>query len=150
MKALIQRVSRASVSSQGTVLGHIHHGLLVLIGIQADDTLEDINYLAQKIVQMRLFSDDAGKMNLSLNDVNGQCLLVSQFTLMASTAKGNRPSFIQAATPSIAIPLYEQLVTSVRGLCQNSVETGRFGADMQVELINDGPVTIILDSKAKV
>lgn len=149
MKALIQRVSRASVSSNGSVLGHIQHGLLVLIGIQADDTVDDINYLAQKIVQMRLFSDEAGKMNLSLNEVNGQCLLVSQFTLMASKAKGNRPSFIQAAAPAIAIPIYEQFVERIKTLCLNTVETGRFGADMQVELINDGPVTIIIDSKAK-
>ena len=149
MKVVIQRVSRASVSSQGSVLGHINHGLLVLIGIQSDDGTDDIEYLCQKIAQMRLFSDAEGKMNLALNDVQGECLLVSQFTLMASTAKGNRPSFTLAAPPQLALPLYEQFIEKMTTLCFGRVQTGQFGADMQVELINDGPVTILLDSKAK-
>lgn len=147
MRAVIQRVSAASVTIAGQISGQIGAGLLVLLGIESlDDDATDIEWLTNKIVQMRIFSDADGKMNQSLLQTGGGMLVVSQFTLHASTKKGNRPSFIRAARPDQAIPLYEQFVASVqeRGV---SVATGEFGADMQVELINDGPVTIIIDSK---
>ncbi len=145
MRALIQRVSEASVVIGGRTKGKIDTGLLILLGIEEDDAKDDIDWLVAKITNMRIFSDTEGKMNLSVQDVNGAALVVSQFTLHASTKKGNRPSFIRAARPEQAIPLYESFK---RELAQNiPVESGEFGADMKVSLINDGPVTIWIDSK---
>lgn len=148
MRALIQRVKKASVSIDGNVHNAISKGYLVLLGIELEDLSEDVEWLSKKISQMRVFQDEEGKMNLSLKDVGGQILLISQFTLHASTKKGNRPSFIKAARPELAIPLYKQMEKS---LIQHGVEvkTGIFGAYMEIELINDGPVTIIIDSKQK-
>lgn len=148
MRALIQRVSEASVKIDGKINGQIETGFLILLGIEAEDNQEDINWLVKKISQLRIFSDDEGKMNLSLKDVSGSVLVVSQFTLHASTKKGNRPSYIKAARPEVAIPLYEQFIKLMKQ--ENvKVETGEFGADMNVGLINDGPVTIWMDSKNK-
>jgi len=149
MRAVIQRVSKASVTIDGNVQGKILQGLLVLLGIEPEDTDEDIQWLSAKIVQMRIFSDQAGLMNIALKDIDGDILLISQFTLHASTKKGNRPSFIQAAKPDIAIPLYEKMILQLEQDLGKKIETGIFGADMKVELINDGPVTIIIDSKQK-
>lgn len=149
MKAVVQRIKRASVTINGNVVAGIDTGLLVLLGIEDTDEELDADYIAAKICVMRIFSDDLGKMNLALNDINGELLVVSQFTLHASTKKGNRPSFIKAARPEKAIPLYETFISACSKLCKNAVKTGQFGADMQIELINDGPVTIILDSKNK-
>lgn len=147
MRVVIQRVSEASVRIDSTVKGRIEKGLVVLLGIETPDTMADVDWLCAKICSMRIFNDEAGKMNLSLLDVKGSILLISQFTLHASTIKGNRPSFIRAARPEIAIPLYEAFI---RELQKNvPVETGEFGADMKVSLINDGPVTILIDSKEK-
>jgi len=148
MRVVIQRVTEAAVSINEEINGKIEKGLLILAGIGQDDHLEDIQWLTQKISNLRIFSDDNGKMNLSILDIKGEILLVSQFTLYASTKKGNRPSFIQSAPPTIAIPLYEQFIKSLKetGI---SVQTGQFGADMKVSLTNDGPVTIIIDSKNK-
>ncbi|MGM9902744.1 D-tyrosyl-tRNA(Tyr) deacylase [Enterococcus sp. 10A9_DIV0425] len=148
MRAVIQRVSKASVSIDQQVVGEIHQGLLVLLGIHETDTQADVDYLVKKIAQMRIFEDEQGKMNLSIEDIKGQLLSISQFTLFADTRKGNRPSFIAAARPETAIPLYEAFN---EGLRQRGipVETGQFGADMDVSLINDGPVTIIIDSQNK-
>lgn len=147
MIAVIQRVKNASVTIEGKLHSEIGVGLLVLLGIGQDDTQEDIDWLAKKIVQMRIFSDSEQKMNLSVQDVDGDILLVSQFTLLASTKKGNRPSFIEAARPEIAIPLYEKSIAIFSQELGNPIQTGEFGADMQVNLLNDGPVTIIIDSK---
>jgi D-aminoacyl-tRNA deacylase len=147
MRLVIQRVSEAGVTIGGTVSGAIGNGLLILAGIEQADTPEDVEWLVQKVVNMRIFSDDEGKMNCSLTDVNGGLLIVSQFTLHASTKKGNRPGFTQAARPEHAIPLYELFVESCRKAGIRPVETGIFGADMKVALVNDGPVTIIIDSK---
>lgn len=148
MRVLIQRVSEASVTINETVHGAIDQGLLLLVGIEHDDNQQDIEWLVKKIAQMRIFSDEEGKMNLSVQDIKGSALVISQFTLHASTKKGNRPSYIKAARPEVAIPLYEQFVKSLSA--QNiSVETGEFGADMKVQLLNDGPVTIWLDSRDK-
>lgn len=147
MRAIIQRVSKASVSIDGKSNGKIKTGLLVLLGIENADCEKDIEWLVKKIVQMRIFSDSEGKMNLSVQEINGDILVISQFTLFASTKKGNRPSFIQAAKPDVAIPLYEKFIVATEKLLNKKIQTGVFGADMQVELINDGPVTIILDSK---
>lgn len=148
MRVLIQRVSEASVTTNETVHGAIDQGLLLLVGIEHDDNQQDIEWLVKKIAQMRIFSDDEGKMNLSVQDIKGSALVISQFTLHASTKKGNRPSYIKAARPEVAILLYEQFVKSLSA--QNiSVETGEFGADMKVQLLNDGPVTIWLDSRDK-
>lgn len=147
MRVALQRVSEASVSIGGCVQSEIHRGLLLLVGIVEEDTNEDIEWLVRKIVQMRIFSDDAGKMNCSLSDVEGELLVVSQFTLHASTKKGNRPSFTRAAGPSVAIPLYEHLIEHFEQTLGRSIKTGTFGADMQVRLLNDGPVTIVIDSK---
>ncbi len=148
MRVLIQRVSEASVTINETVHGAIDQGLLLLVGIEHDDNQQDIEWLVKKIAQMRIFSDDEGKMNLSVQDIKGSALVISQFTLHASTKKGNRPSYIKAARPEVAILLYEQFVKSLSA--QNiSVETGEFGADMKVQLLNDGPVTIWLDSRDK-
>jgi len=146
MRVLIQRVSQASVTIDENIVGRIELGLLLLLGIEAEDNQEDVEWLIRKIVQMRIFSDDEGKMNLSLQDVNGSVLVVSQFTLHASTKKGNRPSYIKAARPEIAIPLYERFIETIKE-ATIPVESGEFGADMKVGLINDGPVTIWLDSK---
>lgn len=148
MRILLQRVSEASVKIEGKINGQIGHGLLLLVGICAEDNQDDIDWLIQKIVNMRIFSDENGKMNLSIQDIQGEILLISQFTLHASTKKGNRPSFIEAARPEIAIPLYENFITQLK-LSNLKLETGVFGADMKVSLVNDGPVTIWLDSKNK-
>ena len=147
MRLVIQRVSAASVSIEQVIHGQIEQGLVVLVGIETADMLEDVHWLTQKLVQMRIFTDEEGKMNHSLLDVNGGLLIISQFTLHASTKKGNRPSFIQAARPEQAIPLYEAFIESCKAADVKLVQTGIFGADMQVSLINDGPVTIVIDSK---
>ena len=149
MRAVIQRVSEANVTIDGLVNGRIDLGLLILLGIEEIDTLEDIDWLVRKISAMRIFSDKEDKMNLSIKDVNGSFLVISQFTLHASTKKGNRPSFIKAAKPSIAIPLYDQFCHKLADHSGLSVSTGKFGADMKVQLLNDGPVTIIIDSQRK-
>ena len=147
MKVVIQRVTRASVTIEQQLFSSISKGMLALVGIQADDTDEDINWLASKIVNLRIFDDENGVMNKSVLDTNGEILTVSQFTLMARTKKGNRPSYIDAAPPAISIPLYEKFVATLSQELHKEVQTGQFGADMKVELINDGPVTIIVDSK---
>ena len=147
MKVVIQRVTRASVTIEQQLFSSINKGMLILVGIQADDTDEDINWLSSKIVNLRIFDDENGVMNKSVLDTNGEILTVSQFTLMARTKKGNRPSYIDAAPPAISIPLYEKFVATLSQELHKEVQTGQFGADMKVELINDGPVTIIVDSK---
>ncbi len=147
MRALIQRVSQATVWNNGKRLSCIGKGLLIFVGIGTDDEEQDIGYLCRKIVQLRVFDDASGIMNLPLSDVNGELLVVSQFTLHASTKKGNRPSYIRAARPEIAIPLYERFCHELAQLSGRAVQTGEFGADMQVEMINDGPVTIWINSK---
>jgi D-tyrosyl-tRNA(Tyr) deacylase len=149
MRVLLQRVSEASVKIEGKINGQIGQGLLLLVGICAEDSQDDIDWLIQKIVNMRIFSDENGKMNLSVQDIHGELLVISQFTLHAFTKKGNRPSFIEAARPEIAIPLYEKFITQLK-LSNLKVDTGIFGADMKVSLVNDGPVTIWLDSKNKI
>jgi len=150
MIAVIQRVTEASVTIQGTCKGKIDKGFLILLGIRHDDTEEDVEWLASKIINMRIFSDAEDKMNLSLADVGGNILLISQFTLYASTKKGNRPSFTDAAKPPLAIPLYESMIKNLTQKLGKDIATGEFGADMKVSLLNDGPVTIIVDSKNKV
>ena len=147
MKVVIQRVTRASVTIEQQLFSSISKGMLVLVGIQADDTDEDINWLASKIVNLRIFDDENGVMNKSILESGGEILAVSQFTLMARTKKGNRPSYIDAAPPAISIPLYEKFVATLSQELHKEVQTRQFGADMKVELINDGPVTIIVDSK---
>lgn len=147
MRAVIQRVSEASVKINGVVKSTIGHGLLILIGIEEADTNEDIDWLCAKIASLRIFNDEAGVMNLSVKEINGDILVVSQFTLHASTKKGNRPSYIKAAKPDIAIPLYEKFIHQLKKETGKPLQTGVFGADMKVSLINDGPVTIILDTK---
>lgn len=147
MIVVIQRVSSASVTIDDRVKNKIDQGLLLLLGIENDDGSEDIEWLSQKIVNMRIFNDADDVMNISVKDVNGEILLISQFTLHASTRKGNRPSYIKAAKPGIAIPLYEIFIKSLETALGNPVGTGEFGADMNVSLVNDGPVTIILNSK---
>jgi D-aminoacyl-tRNA deacylase len=149
MRAIIQRVNSATVLIEQQVSGTINQGLLVLLGIEDADTEEDIAWLSAKIVNLRIFSDDQGVMNLSLKEVNGNILLVSQFTLHASTRKGNRPSYIRASKPTVAIPLYEKMIDQLESDLGQKIQTGVFGADMQVELVNDGPVTIIIDTKQK-
>jgi D-tyrosyl-tRNA(Tyr) deacylase len=146
MRAVIQRVSQASVAIDGTTVGAIQKGFLVLLGITHEDTQEDVDYLVRKIYNLRVFEDEAGKMNQSIAAINGAILSVSQFTLYGETKKGNRPSFIQAARPDVAIPLYEAFNAGLQA-AGIEVATGRFGADMQVSLINDGPVTILIDTK---
>lgn len=148
MKAVIQRVKSASVTIDDQTVGSIQQGFMILLGIHEEDTKEDVDYLIRKITMMRIFEDEAGKMNLSIDAVAGSILSVSQFTLYADTKKGNRPSFVKAARPDQAIPLYEAFNEGLRqsGL---QVETGKFGADMQVALVNDGPVTIIIDTRDK-
>ena len=149
MRVVIQRVSRASVTIDNSIRGSINKGLLVLIGIEDADSNADVGWLSGKIVNLRVFNDDAGVMNLSLNDCGGGILLISQFTLHAATKKGNRPSYIKASKPSVAIPLYEAMITALEKDLGRTIATGEFGADMKVELVNDGPVTIIIDSKNK-
>ena len=149
MKAVIQRVSEASVTINGNIKSSIGSGLLILLGIEEADTMEDIIYLSNKIVNMRIFNDTDGLMNVSVKDLNGDIILVSQFTLHANTKKGNRPSYIKAAKPDIAIPLYEKMINQLWLDLGKPIQTGEFGADMKVKLINDGPVTIIIDSKVK-
>ena len=149
MRAVIQRVTQASCKVDGTITGTIQSGLLILLGIEEADTTEDLRWLAQKMVNMRIFSDEKGLMNRSLLEVKGQILLISQFTLFAQTKKGNRPSFIKAAKPVVAVSLYEQMIVELEKLSGIKTETGIFGADMKIELINDGPVTIIMDTKDK-
>ena len=148
MRVVIQRVSEASVTIDSQITGQISNGFMILVGICTEDNLEDIKWLTQKIVNLRVFGDEKGKMNLSITDIKGEILLISQFTLFASTKKGNRPSFIQSAKPEIAVPLYEQLIESLKAT-GIEIKTGTFGADMKVSLTNDGPVTIIIDSKNK-
>lgn len=150
MISVIQRVREASVTINGHVKAKIGKGLLVLLGIGDSDGDEDIEWLAGKIVNLRIFNDEAGVMNVSVKDCNGDIIVVSQFTLLASTKKGNRPSYIRAARPEIAIPLYEKFVNTLEALAGKPVQTGEFGADMHVGLINDGPVTIIIDTKNRV
>lgn len=147
MKAVIQRVSQASVTIGNNIVADIQNGLLVFIGIEEADSQEDINWLTSKIANLRIFADENQVMNLSLKEINGEIIVVSQFTLHASTKKGNRPSYIKAAKPEIAIPLYESFIAEMELQIGKKVQTGKFGADMQVSLINDGPVTIIIDSK---
>ena len=147
MKAVIQRVSRASVKVDGKISGEIGEGLLVLLGIEDADTDEDIQWLSNKIVSLRIFNDENGVMNKSVMDVDGNILLVSQFTLHASTKKGNRPSYIKASKSEIAVPLYEKMIAQLESDLSKKIQTGIFGADMKVALLNDGPVTIIIDTK---
>ncbi|RSK47701.1 D-aminoacyl-tRNA deacylase [Hymenobacter rigui] len=149
MRVVIQRVREARVTVEGRVTGQIGAGLLVLAGFAPDDTPARLDWMARKLLQMRIFSDEQGKMNRSVQDIGGEVLVVSQFTLLADARKGNRPSYIGAAPPPVAIPLYEQFVQQVSQLLGRPVATGEFGADMQVELLNDGPVTIVLDSPDK-
>ncbi len=147
MRILIQRASEASVTIDGNIHGEINCGLVVLLGIEAEDTQDDIDWLVRKLMALRIFNDEKGKMNHSIVDISGDFLIISQFTLHASTKKGNRPSYIKAARPDIAIPFYEQFIRILRKESNLKVETGIFGADMKVQLINDGPVTIWIDSK---
>jgi len=149
MRAVLQRVSEACCRVDGEITGQIGLGFLVLLGIEEDDTNDDVQWLAQKIAGMRVFSDENGLMNKALADVNGDILLISQFTLFAQTKKGNRPSFIRAARPDKAIPLYEQMVSTLATLTGKKIATGVFGADMKISLVNDGPVTIIMNTKDK-
>jgi len=149
MRIIIQRVSEASVTIEQKVKSSIQKGYLILLGIEHEDGVEDIEWLCKKIVQLRIFSDEAGKMNLSIKDVDGEIIVVSQFTLHASTKKGNRPSYIRAARPETAIPLYEKFVQTLEEHLGKKVGTGEFGAMMQVALVNDGPVTISMDTKNK-
>lgn len=149
MKVVIQRVTKASVTIDGMIKGSIDSGLLIFLGIEDADGEEDIIWLSNKIVNLRIFNDDAGVMNLSLLDIKGEILLISQFTLHASTKKGNRPSYIKASKPEIAIPLYEKMIEQLSKDSGKPIQTGIFGADMKVELLNDGPVTIMIDTKNK-
>ncbi len=146
MRVVVQRVKHASVTINGTVNGKINNGFLVLLGVQSTDSEQDVDYLVKKVTNLRIFSVENDKMNLSLKDVNGELLIVSQFTLYANCKEGNRPSFVEAAKPDVAIPLYEYFVSECKKIIP-VVETGIFGADMKVNLLNDGPVTIIMDSK---
>jgi D-tyrosyl-tRNA(Tyr) deacylase len=150
MKVIIQRVSKASVTIDNKIKSKIGAGLLILLGIEELDTKEDIYWLCGKITKLRIFGDENGAMNLSIKDIDGDIILVSQFTLHASTKKGNRPSFIKAAKPEIAIPLYKQFILQIEKEIEKPIQTGVFGADMKVELVNDGPVTIQMDSKNRV
>ena len=149
MRVLIQRVKRASVTINDNIKSQIHNGLLVFVGIEEEDNIEDAEWLTNKIVQLRIFNDEKGVMNKSVLDIDGDILVVSQFTLHASTRKGNRPSYIRAAKPDVSIPLYAQFCECLQSKMKKEIGTGEFGADMQVELLNDGPVTIWIDSKNK-
>ena len=150
MIAIIQRVSEASVKIDGIIKGEIQNGFVMLLGVTHTDTNEDVEWLSKKIVGMRIFSDEEGRMNLDLDSVNGNILLISQFTLYSSAKKGNRPSFMEAARPEVAIPLYEKMILQLEKDLGKTIQTGEFGADMKVSLINNGPVTIILDSNHKI
>lgn len=150
MKAVIQRVSNAILNIEGAEFSSIKEGLVVLLGVEEADGTEDIEWLSNKIANLRIFNDAEGVMNNSLIDVDGDLLLVSQFTLHASTKKGNRPSYIKAARPETAIPIYEQMIAKLNNVLNKSVKTGKFGADMQINLVNNGPVTIIIDTKDRV
>lgn len=149
MKAVIQRVTEASVTIDGTIKGKIGDGLLVLLGIEDADNDEDITWLSNKIVNLRIFNDAAGVMNNSVSEVSGNILLISQFTLHASTKKGARPSYLKASKPEVAIPLYEKMIAQLQKDLGKNIQTGIFGADMKVALLNDGPVTIVIDTKNK-
>ena len=149
MRLVIQRVSSASVTIEEKLNGAIGMGLMVLVGIEDADTQEDIEWLAGKLVNLRIFNDEAGVMNCSIKEVNGDILLVSQFTLHASTKKGNRPSYIKASKPPVAVPLYEAMISTIETQLGKKIQTGIFGVDMKVVLVNDGPVTILMDSKNK-
>lgn len=150
MKVVIQRVSKASVTIENTIVSAIKSGLLLLVGIENEDTLEDIQWLVKKTLNLRIFNDENGVMNTSLLDEDGDAIIVSQFTLQASIKKGNRPSYIKAAKPDIAIPLYHQFIQEFENQLGKKVGTGEFGADMKVALVNDGPVTILIDSKNRI
>lgn len=150
MKVVIQRIQEASVTINARLHSSVGRGMMILVGIQADDTQEDIEWLTAKICNLRIFNDEAGVMNRSILETDGEILAVSQFTLMARTKKGNRPSYIDAAKPEISVPLYEQFVETLSSTLGKTVKTGVFEADMQVELINDGPVTILMDSKNRI
>lgn len=147
MRVVIQRVSEASVTINNTIVAKINQGFLILLGVTHDDNEEDVSWLTNKITKLRVFSDENGLMNQSIQDINGETIVVSQFTLFASTKKGNRPSFINSAKPDIAVPLYEKFVNALQAALTTTVQTGEFGANMQVALVNDGPVTITIDSK---
>ena len=149
MRVVLQRVISASVKVEGEIISEIAQGILILVGIVDEDSEEDIQWLVNKIVNLRIFNDENGVMNNSLLAVNGEVIVVSQFTLHASTKKGNRPSYIKAAKPSIAIPLYEKFIKTIEFQLNKKVGTGKFGADMKISLVNDGPVTILIDSKNK-
>lgn len=149
MRAVLQRVSKASVTIEGEISAKIGDGLLILLGIEDADSKEDIEWLCRKIINMRIFGDENGAMNISLKDIDGDAIVVSQFTLHASTKKGNRPSFIKAAKPDFAEPMYQKFVAHFEKELGKKIGTGEFGADMKVELLNDGPVTILIDSKEK-
>lgn len=149
MRVVLQRVSRASVTVEGRLISHINKGILILLGITDDDSEKDIQWLVPKITNLRIFNDDNGVMNLSVRDVQGDAIVVSQFTLYAATKKGNRPSYIKAAKPEIAVPMYEAFVLELEKVLGKKVGTGVFGADMKVDLLNDGPVTIVLDTHNK-
>ena len=149
MRAVIQRVSRASVTIDGKINGQVKEGLLVLLGIEDADNKDDIQWLSNKIVNLRIFNDEAGVMNKSVLETGGGILLISQFTLHASTKKGNRPSYIKASKPDVAIPLYEKMILQLQNDLGKGIQTGIFGADMKVELLNDGPVTMVMDTKNK-
>lgn len=149
MRAVLQRVTQASCTVDGEITGAIDGGFLVLLGVEDADQVEDLEWLAQKIIGMRVFGDENGMMNKALADVGGDILLISQFTLFASTKKGNRPGFTRAARPDVAIPLYEKMIEKLSALLGKKVKTGIFGADMKIALLNDGPVTILIDTKDK-
>lgn len=149
MRAVIQRVTKASVTIHGSVNGSIEKGLLVFVGIEEADNAEDISWLSNKIINLRIFDDEQGIMNLSLKEIGGDILLISQFTLHATTKKGNRPGYSKAARPEVAIPIYQAFITHLNRSLEKEIATGEFGADMKVELLNDGPVTIIIDTKNK-
>ena len=150
MKVVIQRVLEVSVAIEGEKVSQIQNGLLVLVGIENDDSIEDIQWLSKKVVNLRIFNDENDVMNKSLIDIDGDAIVVSQFTLQASTKKGNRPSYLKAAKSEVSIPLYEQFVGQVEQDLGKKIQTGKFGADMKIALVNDGPVTIIIDSKNRV
>jgi D-tyrosyl-tRNA(Tyr) deacylase len=149
MRIVVQRVSEASVKIEDRIVGSISKGLMVLVGVETTDSQSDADYLVQKLVNLRIFNDEEGKMNLSIQDVSGELLIISQFTLHASTKKGNRPSYIRAARPEQAIPLYQYFIEQAQNQMKTKIQTGEFGADMKVSLVNEGPVTIILDSQNK-
>ncbi len=149
MRAVLQRVEQASVVVEGALVSAIGHGLLVLLGIEEGDSTEDIGWLVPKIARMRIFADEEGKMNLSVVDLQAEVLVVSQFTLHASTKKGNRPSFLRSAAPAVSLPLYEEFCREINAVLSRPIARGIFGADMKVSLVNDGPVTILIDTRAR-